>query len=107
MITASRRTSWKRLDNRPVCVCSQNVFRCLHLARIGRLDTLWSVNKLVSAVIKWTRVCDIRLDRLISYFHHTNDHRQESHVSDTAHHCRLGLFQDSDFAGDFEDSKST
>ena len=27
--------------------------------------------------------------------------------SDTAQHCRLGLFQDSDFAGDFENSKST
>ena len=25
----------------------------------------------------------------------------------TAQHCRLGLFQDSDFAGDLEDSKST
>ena len=26
---------------------------------------------------------------------------------DTAKQCRLGLFQDSDFAGDLEDSKST
>ena len=29
------------------------------------------------------------------------------HVGNTAQHCRLGLFQDSDFPGDFEDSKST
>ena len=28
------------------------------------------------------------------------------HVGNTAQHCRLGLFQDSEFAGDFEDSKS-
>ena len=28
-------------------------------------------------------------------------------MGNTAHHCRSGLFQDSDFAGDFEDSKST
>ena len=28
-------------------------------------------------------------------------------VGNTAQHFRLGLFQDSDFAGDFEDSKST
>ena len=28
-------------------------------------------------------------------------------VGDTAKQCRLGLFQDSDFAGDLEDSKST
>ena len=30
-----------------------------------------------------------------------------SHVGNTAKQCRLGLFQDSDFAGDLEDSKST
>ena len=29
------------------------------------------------------------------------------HVGNTAKQCRLGLFQDSDFAGDLEDSKST
>ena len=28
-------------------------------------------------------------------------------LGNTAKHCRLGLFQDSDFAGDLEDSKST
>ena len=28
-------------------------------------------------------------------------------MRNTAHHCRYGLFQDSDFAGDLEDSKST
>ena len=30
-----------------------------------------------------------------------------SHVGNTAQQCRHGLLQDSDFAGDFEDSKST
>ena len=28
-------------------------------------------------------------------------------MGNTAEHCRLGLFQDCDFAGDLEDSKST
>ena len=28
-------------------------------------------------------------------------------MGNAAQHCRLGLFQDSDFAGDLEDSKST
>ena len=37
----------------------------------------------------------------------TSDHRQCCHVGNAAQHCRLGLFQDSDFAGDLEDSKST
>ena len=79
----------------------------MHLARIGRPDILWSVNKLARPVTKWTQSCDGRLARLISYIHHTNDFRQCCHVGFTAQHCRLRLFQDSDVAGDLEDSKST
>ena len=52
-------------------VCSQIVLKCLCLARIGRPDILWSVNKLARAITKWTRACDKRLARLISYIHHT------------------------------------
>ena len=38
-------------------VCSQIVLKCLYLGRIGRIDILWSVNKLARAVTKWTRAC--------------------------------------------------
>ena len=78
-----------------------------YLARIGRLDILWSVNKLARSITKWTKACDKRSSRLISYIHHTCDYNQYFHVGNTAKLCRLGLFQDSDFAGDLEDSKST
>ena len=56
---------------------------------------------------KWTKACDKRLNRLISYIRHTCEYKQYCHVGNTAKQCRLGLFQDSDFAGDLEDSKST
>ena len=75
-------------------VCSQVVLKRLLLARVGRPDIFWSVSK--------------RFARLISYSHHKCDF--EAILScgrNTAQHCRLGLFQDSDFAGDLEDSKST
>ena len=88
-------------------VCSQIVLKCLYLARIGRPDILWSVNKLARSITKWTKACDKRLNRLISYIHHTCEYKQYCHVGNTAKQCRLGLFQDSDFAGDLEDSKST
>ena len=55
------------------------------------------MNKLARSITKWTKACDKRLSRLISHIHHTCEYKQ----------CRLGLFQDSDFAGDFKDSKST
>ena len=88
-------------------VCSQIVLKCLYLTRIGRPDILWSVNKLARSITKWTKACVKRLNRLISYIHHTCEYRQYCHVGNTAKQCRLGLFQDSDFAGDLEDSKST
>ena len=88
-------------------VCSQIVLKCLYLARIGRPDILWSVNKFARSIIKWTKACDKRLNRLILYIHHTCEYRQNCYVGNTAKQCRLGLFQDSDFAGDLEDSKST
>ena len=88
-------------------VCSQVVLKCLYLARIGRPDILWSVTKLARAVTKWTRACARRLARLISYTHYTRDFKQYCHVGNTAQQCRLALFQDSDFARDLENSKST
>ena len=87
--------------------CSQIVLKCLYLARIGRPDILWSVNKLALSITKWTTACDKRLNRLISYIHHTCEYKQYCHVGNIDKQCRLGLFQDSDFAGYLEDSKST
>ena len=71
-------------------VCSQFVLKCLYLARIGRRDILWSVNKLARSITKWTRACDKRLNRLISYIHHTCEYRQYCHVGNTAKKMQTG-----------------
>ena len=39
-------------------VCHQIVLKCLYLARIGRPDILWSVNKLARSITKWTESID-------------------------------------------------
>ena len=88
-------------------VCSQIVLKCLYLARSGRPDILWSVMRLARSIKKWTTASDKRLNRLILYVQHTCEYKQYCHVGNTANRCRLGMFQDSDFAGDLEDSKST
>ena len=106
MITIARKRNLNQLEN-----CQQHArkiaLKWLYLARIGRPEILWSVNTLACAVTKWTKACDKRLCRLISYIHHTCEYKQHCHVGNTAKQCRLGLFQDSGFAGDLEDSKST
>ena len=56
-------------------VCSQIVLKCLNLARIRRPDILWSVNTFARSITKWTKACDTRLSRLISYIHHTCDYK--------------------------------
>ena len=47
---------FKEEDNKSVgeltAVCPQIVLKCLYLARIGRLDILWSVNKLHSTIMQ-------------------------------------------------------
>ena len=89
-------------------ICSQIVLKCFFLARIGRPDILWSVNKFADdQSLNGHTACDKRISRLISYIHYTSEYKQYCHVGNTAKQCRLGLFQDSDFAGDLEDSKST
>ena len=64
---------------------SQIVLKCLYLAPIGRPDTLWSVNKLARSITKWTKAGDKRLNRLISYVHHTCEYRQYCYVGK---HCQ-------------------
>ena len=61
-------------------VCSQIGLKCLCLATIGRPDIFMSLNKFARAVTKWTRACDKRLARLISYIHHTSEFKQCCHV---------------------------
>ena len=64
--------------------CSQIVLKCFYLARIGRPDILWSVNKLARSITKWTKACDKRLNRLISDIHHTCEYKHYCHVGNTA-----------------------
>ena len=88
-------------------LCSQIVLKCFFLARIGRPIFHG----------QWTNFHDQSLNGLKLV---TNDYlvwspafitqvntNKYCHVGSTAKQCRLELFQDSDFAGDLEDSKST
>ena len=84
-----------------------NHFKEEELKSVGELSKVCSQIVLARSITKWTKACDKRLSRLISYIHHAWEYKHYCHVGNTANLCRLGLFQDSDFVGDLEDSKST
>ena len=83
-------------------VSSQIVLKCLYRTWHVLDDLIFY--KLARSITKWTKACNKRLSRLISYIHHTCEYKQYCYVGSTAKQCRLELFQDSDFAGDLEDS---
>ena len=53
--------------------------KCVYAEKI-----LWSLNKLARSITKWTKACDKRLNRLISYIHHTCEYKQYCYVCNTA-----------------------
>ena len=69
----SQRHAWMTIISKKKKIdLLENYLMFAHLTRIGRPDILWSVNKLARAVTKWTKACDKRLARLISYTDHTS-----------------------------------
>ena len=74
MTTTSKKKKWNLLGELSQ-VCAQIVLKCLYLARIGLPDILWSLNKIARSITKLTKACDERLNRLISYIHHTCEKR--------------------------------
>lgn len=87
--------------------CAKVVLKALYLARMERPDILWAVNALARNVTKWTKACDRRLHRLISYIYTTKHYVQFCYVGDHVEDCVIVMFCDASFAGDLSDSKST
>ena len=100
-ITSKKKKKWNPWEN-----CRKYALKLFWKAYTwhGLGDRIFygQMNKLSRSITKWTKACDKRLNRLISKIHHTCEYKRYCYVGNTAKHCRLGLFQDSDFAGDFE-----
>ena len=76
-------------------VCSQIVLKCVYI--FGTNSWTWYffglwTNLLVRS-LNGQKLVTKRLARLISYIHHTCEHRQYCFVGNTAQQCRLGLFR--------------
>jgi hypothetical protein len=83
------------------------LMKVLYAARMCRYDLLYAVCSLARSITKWSRACDKRMHRLMSYVHHHKHLVLTSIVGDPLENCRLLLFADADFAGEKDHSKST
>ena len=105
MTINSKKKNWNQLE-----ICQ---IYALKLFWNAFLCTYWTIRysmvseQICTIDLKMDQSLWQRLSRLISYIHHTCEYKQYCYVGNTAKQCWLGLFQDSDFAGDLEDSKST
>ena len=73
--------------------------KILYCARMCRYDLLRAVNYLSSRVTKWSKRCDARLHRLVSYINDTKHFEMIGWVGDDPKDLRLGVWSDADFAG--------
>ena len=86
---------------------SRILLEALYVARMNRPDIYWAVNTLAREVTRWTKACDRRLHRLVSYIHWTKHWVQTCWVGDPPEDCILALYADASFAGYLDDSKSS
>ena len=87
-------------------IASRVLMKILFAARMARWDLLRATQSLASRVTKWSPDCDLGLHRLVCYINSSTDVTMSGFIGDSIMDCRLWLFSDSDFAGEY-DSKST
>ena len=100
--TASEKETAGRLQP----IASKVLMKILFAARMARWDLLRATQSLASRVTKWSPDCDLGLHRLVCYINSSLDTKMSGFIGDSIMDCRLWLFSDSDFAGEY-DSKST
>ena len=54
-------------------IASAVLMKILYAARVGRYDLIRPVTALGSLITKWSRICDLKLRRLVCYVHSTLD----------------------------------
>ena len=81
--------------------------KILYGARFVRMDILRIVGFLACAFTRWTKDCDKRLHRLVSYINTTLSARQVGWVADPLSTLQPVLYADADFAGCVLTQRST
>ena len=87
-------------------IAAKAIMKILYGARMARYDLLHSCQILASKITKWTKRCDQRLLRIVSYLHQSLELTMFGWVGDDSKNWRLWLYTDADVAADKSTSKS-
>ena len=74
---------------------------------MARYDLLRATQSLASRVTKRSKDCDEGLHRLVAYINSTLNHRMSCFIGDSLLDCRLWVFGDADYAGEFDSRSAT
>ena len=91
-------------DNEPKgqlqTIAAKDIMKVLYGVRMARYDLLHSRQILACKITKWTKQCDQRLFRIVSYIHQSIDISMFGWVGDRSADWRIWLYTDADFAAD-------
>ena len=79
----------------------------LYAARMARFDVLRATCRLACYTTCWTKACDVRLMRIMSYINTTLSHIQVGWVGEPISELQLQIYADADFAGCKRTQRST
>jgi hypothetical protein len=87
---------------------SSLLMRALYMARMIRLDCIYTINHLSKFVSKWNKLCDKQMCHLFSYLQNSAKTKMVASV-DTRDlkELRIEAYPDADLAGNFTTAKST
>ena len=88
-------------------IAAKVLMKILFAARMARYDLLRATQSLASRVSKWSTECDGALHRLVSYIHCSRDLKMRGFIGDKFSDCRLWLFADADWAGEYDSHSTT
>ena len=84
------------------------LMKALYLARMVRLDCIYTINHLAQFVSKWNPLCDKQLCYLFSYLHNSSSTQLVAEVDRRdLGDVRIEAYPDADLAGNFASARST
>ena len=83
------------------------IMKIMYGARMARPDLLRTVSYLARFLTKWNEDTDKRLQRLMSYIHHSYSYRMYAYMGEDQPTFTMDIYSDSDYAGCTQTQRST